>query len=89
MSTEITGYNRQTLLAMLESRIVEIKFRKVSNDEIRVLRGTLREDMIPSVTKAVTDGEEHHPDNPHLVTVWDLDAEGWRSIRTDRIIDVL
>jgi hypothetical protein len=84
MNTNTLGYNRDTLLAMLESRIVEIKFRKENND-LRVLRGTLREDMLPTQTAS----KHAHKDNPEVVTLWDLDAAGWRSVRTDRIIEVL
>jgi hypothetical protein len=84
MNTNTLGYNRDTLLAMLESRIVEIKFRKENND-LRVLRGTLKEDMLPKQPAS----KHAHKDNPEVVTLWDLDAEGWRSVRTDRIIEVL
>ena len=88
MSTE-TGYNRDALLAMLNNRIVEIKFHKADGD-LRVLRGTLNEELLPSTVVFVKQGNTEHP---NLVTVWDLDANGggggWRSIRTDRIVDVL
>ena len=82
MSTQIEGYNKDTLLEMLHCRVVEIKFHK-ADDELRVLRGTLKEDLIPPKKKS------DHRDIPNLVTLWDVDAKDWRSIRTDRIIEVL
>ena len=86
MSIETVGYNRDTLLAMLHSRVVEVRYRKV-DDEIRVLHGTLKEDLLPAAKKGKTVKLKESHSN--LITLWDLDVEGWRSIRTDRIIDVL
>ena len=80
MSTEIVGYNKDTLLSMLRYRVVELKYQK-ENEEVRILRGTLKEDLIPKQAK--------ESPSPNLVTLWDIDAQGWRSIRTDRIMDVL
>jgi hypothetical protein len=86
MSNVIEGYNKDTLLAMLQSRVVEIKFRKADGD-LRVLRGTLQEDIVPKTLRTLVASREE--EYPNIVTVWDLDAPGWRSIRTDRIIEVL
>jgi hypothetical protein len=85
MSTETLGYNRDTLLAMLHSRIVEIRYRK-ADDEVRVLQGTLKEDLLPKKKGETVKLEKP---SPNLITLWDLNVEGWRTIRTDRIIDVL
>ena len=84
MSTEIVGYNKDTLLSMLHCRVVEMKYRK-ADEEVRILRGTLKEDLVPKQVKA----EDEESPSPNLVTLWDIDAQGWRSIRTDRIMDVL
>jgi hypothetical protein len=88
MSTEIESYNRDTLLAMLHCRVVEMKYRKVDG-EVRVMRGTLKEELVPKlkIDDVYLDKEERSHSN--LVTLWDLDVNGWRSVRTDRIIDVL
>lgn len=85
MNTEIQGYNRETLLAILFNREVEIKFHK-STGELRLMRATLREDLIPFELKADNDSTTS---NPNLITLWDLDVNEWRSVRTDRIVEVL
>jgi len=89
MSTENVGYNRNTLLEMLKNRIVEVRFRKATG-ESRTLRGTLLEAYLPKQKERSTpvdSAESKQHDN--VVTLWDVDENGWRSVRTDRITDVL
>lgn len=95
MDTEILGYNTDTLLAMLHNRVVEIKFYK-ANGDLRTMRGTLNEDLLPKSRKTLAQLEEQeeereltHKLNPNLVTLWDVDANGWRSLHADRIKNVL
>lgn len=52
---------------------VLVKFMKKDNTE-RLMRCTLSSNVIPPVFGTSVKGPEH------LVTVWDLDNEGWRSI---------
>ena len=82
-----TQYNKATLMEMLHAREVIVKFRKVSG-EIRILRGTLKPELIETTnekTKAI--GSNRKP-NPDIVTAWDLDASDWRSFRIDTVIEV-
>lgn len=81
-----SGYNRDTLLAILHSRIAEIRYYKADGKH-RVLRGTLKEDLVPEAAKKGKAAPRKVL--PNLVTMWDLDAAGWRSIRTDRIVEIL
>ena len=86
MSTEAVAYNRSTLLEMLHSRTVEIKFHK-ENGDLRILQGTLKPELLPlDVEEEVLD--TWSVPNLDIVTVWDLKARDWRSIRLDRILDV-
>ena len=84
MNTETIGYNRDTLLEMLKCRVVE-------DGTLRVLRGTLQDEYLPEKFRkeGITPDDlvEDLPDN--IVTVWDVEENDWRSIRTDRIIEVL
>lgn len=52
---------------------VLVKFMKKDNTE-RLMRCTLSSNVIPPVFGTSVKGPEH------LVTVWDLDNEGWRNI---------
>lgn len=81
-NTKPMGYNKETLLAMLHNREVKIQFRKLNGD-LRVLRGTLKLENTPKNTKI------DNSRKPNLITLWDLDFDAFRSVRTDRIIDVL
>jgi WYL_2, Sm-like SH3 beta-barrel fold len=87
MSTDNVGYNRNTLLAMLKNRIVEVRFRKADGQH-RTLRGTLLEEYLPA-RKNNTAAAETSKQHENVVTLWDLDEKQWRSVRTDRITDVL
>jgi hypothetical protein len=78
-------YNKATLLEMLHSREVSVKFRKTDGD-IRTLRGTLKQELMGVNVK--TKSESTRPLNPGIVTAWDLDASAWRSFRIDNVLEV-
>ena len=82
--TQKIGYNRGTLLEMLHSRIVTVKFRKQDGD-IRLLRGTLNDELIPVRRKET----ESHTAESTLITAWDLDAAGWRSFHPESVLEVI
>lgn len=70
----------------LKSNIARIKFKKVNGD-LRDMRCTLREDLLPPVIEQTT-AKRQHDTNDEVVAVYDLDAEGWRSFRVDSVIEV-
>ena len=84
MTKEI-GYNRETLLEMLRSREVNVKFRK-QDGEIRLLRGTLNDGLIPPQPQG--GGFRHRATESSLITAWDLDAAGWRSFHPESVLEV-
>jgi len=71
-----------TLINALDEAEVEVKFEK-ANGDIRVIHGTRNLDLIPS---------DDHPKGTgntvpeSVVTVYDLDAAGWRSFRKNSVI---
>ena len=85
MITENVGYNRNTLLEMLKNRIVEVRFRKATG-ESRTVRGTLLGEYLPMKYRKNMVTPKHEND---VITLWDVDEQDWRSVRADRIIDVL
>jgi hypothetical protein len=89
MNIDAIGYNRDTLLEMLKCRVVEIKFRK-ADDELRVLHGTLQDEYLPEKFRkeGITPDDLIEDLPANIVTVWDVEANDWRSVRTDRIIEV-
>lgn len=79
--------NQQEIKDALHTNVCTVTFTKVNGDE-RVMRCTLKEDVLP----AQTDLEEHiqkkaKTPNPDVLAVYDVTAEGWRSFRWDSIKD--
>ena len=71
-------------LSSLYNNICFVNFTKMDGT-LRGMRCTLRSDMLP----AQTDLEEHtqRKQTTESVAVWDLEVKGWRSFRTDSVID--
>ena len=68
----------------LHNNICFVHFTK-KDGTLRGMRCTLRSDMLP----AQTDLEEHtqRKQTTEYVAVWDLEVKGWRSFRTDSVIE--
>jgi hypothetical protein len=84
-STQQKGFNHTTLLEILNAREANIKFRKLNGD-LRTMRCTLKADLLPSTIAEALDKTNRPSD---LITVYDLDMNGWRSFHIDSIIEVL
>ena len=76
---------RADLKMQLEQNVIVVDFTKLNGDK-RVMTCTLREDMKPSATKTDTMSQKKVREiSDAVVSVWDLNAKGWRSFRYDRI----
>ena len=75
---------RTSYLSSLYNNICFVHFTK-KDGTLRGMRCTLRSDMLPPQT----DLEEHtqRKQTTESVAVWDLEVKGWRSFRTDSVID--
>ena len=70
---------------LLGQNVVVVDFNKISGDK-RVMTCTLREDMKPRATKDDTLSQKKVREmSDAVVNVWDVNAQGWRSFRYDRI----
>ena len=74
---------RDNLIELLRKEVVEVTFTKLDGDE-RVMTCTKSFDVIPEESRPKTDKES----KAGTVTVWDLNAKGWRSFRYDRVTKV-
>ena len=76
---------------LLEQNVVTVDFTKLNGDK-RVMTCTLREDMKPRATKddALSQKKVREVSDA-VVSVWDVNAKGWRSFRYERInaVDVV
>ena len=76
--------SKSNLVNMLQNGIMSVKFTKADGSE-RIMRCTLNETYIKPYEKK-TDREKTINDN--ILSVWDIEKEGWRSFNLDSIIDI-
>ena len=73
---------------LLDQNVVVVDFTKLNGDK-RIMTCTLREDMKPPATKTDTMSQKKVREiSDAVVSVWDVNAKGWRSFRYDRINSV-
>lgn len=79
---------RTDLQNILRQNVLVVDFTKLNGDK-RVMTCTLREDMKPRATKDDTMSQKKVRElNEEVVSVWDVNAKGWRSFRYNRINNV-
>lgn len=79
----MANVNFNQLIKDLQEGERTIKF--VKNDgTVRFLRATLRQGAVPGVKGTATS-----PRSSDVVTVFDVENQGWRSFRKDSVVDVL
>jgi hypothetical protein len=77
--------NRDQYMNMLNSGVCKVTFTKVNGDE-RVMTCTLQEGIVPKAVKDEPITQKAvRAVNPEVIPVWDINAEGWRSFRVDRV----
>ena len=83
---ELKGIPTQNdLQKLLEQNVLVVDFTKL-NGEKRVMTCTLREDMKPAATKKDPLSQEKvRKVSDAVVSVWDVNAKGWRSFRYERV----
>jgi len=76
---------REDLNKLLEQNVLVVDFTKLDGDK-RVMTCTLREDMKPPATKKdLMSQEKVRKVSDTVVSVWDVNAKGWRSFRYERV----
>lgn len=79
---------QQDLKNLLAQNVLVVDFTKLNGDR-RVMTCTLREDMKPRATKTDPMSQRAvRETSDAVVSVWDVNAKGWRSFRYDRITSV-
>lgn len=78
-------FQRDTILNDLREYVIEVTFTKV-NGEQRIMRCTLRPDLLPpKYAEEITEEKTFHQTNPEVIAAWDVQAHGWRSFRVDSV----
>jgi hypothetical protein len=76
---------KEDLKNLLEQNVLTVDFTKLNGDK-RVMTCTLREDMKPAATKVDPLSQKKVREvSDAVVSVWDVNAKGWRSFRYERI----
>ena len=76
---------REDLEKLLEQNVLVVDFTKLNGDK-RVMTCTLREDIKPAATKKDPMSQKAvRKVSDAVVSVWDVNAKGWRSFRYDRV----
>jgi hypothetical protein len=79
------------LKLLLEQNVLTVDFTKLNGDK-RVMTCTLREDIKPRANKTDALSQKKVREvSDAVVSVWDVNAKGWRSFRYERInaVDVV
>ena len=74
---------QELLLEQLRKETLVVTFNKLDGNE-RVMTCTKSFDVIPEESRPKTDKEP----KVGTVTVWDINAKGWRSFKYDRVTNV-
>lgn len=76
---------KEDLKKILEQNVIIVDFTKLNGDK-RIMTCTLREDMKPQATKTDPMSQKKVREvSDAVVSVWDVNAKGWRSFRYERI----
>ena len=75
------------LQTQLQKEVLEVTFTKVNGDK-RVMNCTLMEGILPSNPTEEAKKDTKKKVNEDILSVWDIDANGWRSFRVKNITRV-
>lgn len=76
----------ENLKEILKDNVVVVDFNKLNGDR-RVMSCTLDETVIPAIEKSKRDSTTLKKTQENI-SVWDINANGWRSFRYDRVNQV-
>lgn len=74
-------YTKESIRSLLKNDVLEVVFIK-TDGSVREMRCTLQEKVVEAYEKKT---DKVKPENDSVVSVWDLDNNGWRSFKIDSI----
>ena len=69
---------------VLKKAVCTVEFTKVNGDS-RTMRCTLKPDLLPTAVLNEDEPVTQRAENPHVVSVWDVDLQAWRGFRWDSV----
>lgn len=76
------NFDINNLKESLTKSVLTVEFEKLDGT-LRTMRCTLDPSVVPQ-----TEGTSNRKPNDNVQVVWDVEAQGWRSFRIDRIKNV-
>jgi hypothetical protein len=76
-------WDKEAIVNKLRNTICRFVFTKVNGDT-RVMYGTLSEKFLPKQTD-LEEVIQNKEKNSNVLSVWDVEASGWRSFRWDSL----
>ena len=83
----MTMFTRDGLIDILRHNVVTVTFTKINGDE-RVMKCTLRSELIPNALTRNGDLVAERKSTSNNVSVWDVNANGWRSFRVENVKNI-
>ena len=78
---------KESIRELLRNNALNVTFTKVNGSERKMIC-TLNGSLVPLVPADPDKPVKARAPRPDVCTVWDLEADGWRSFRFDSITDV-
>ena len=83
----MTTFTRDEIKSVLNKGVATVSFTKV-NGETRIMECTLNNDILPVEDMAPKKTDRVQKPNDDVLSVWDMNARGWRSFRIENVFDV-
>jgi hypothetical protein len=81
----MTTFSKEDINQLLQNNVGTVTFTKTDGTE-RVMKCTLQSHVLP-ITEIV-EGKVIKTENPNVLSVWDLDNNGWRSFKIDSVLSL-
>ena len=75
--------DKSNVIALMKEGVVTVEFTKVNGD-YRKMEATLQPERMPEVVVEIEEKSPKKKSDTSL-SVWDVNAEGWRSFRWDKL----
>jgi hypothetical protein len=81
-------FTKSNVVHMLQNNVVTVRFQKVDGTE-RVMKCTLLPEYLPNTGSGGLNAVLLQEDaSPNIISVWDVEANGWRSFRVNNLKSV-
>lgn len=80
-------FTKEEISSELHKGVVEVSFKKVNGDT-RIMECTLANNLLPVEDMPAKKTDRVKKPNDAVLSVWDINAKGWRSFRVANVFEV-